>query len=64
MKSGPQLECADTAVRTLADLDLLHFRNENAGREESDCATGLEPSFLSQRVSHFFVGCDCVLELF
>ena len=34
MKSGPTLECADTAVRALADLDLLHFGDEDASREE------------------------------
>ena len=53
MKSGPQLECADTAVRALADLDLLHFGDEDAGSEESDCATGLELS-VSDRESRTF----------
>ena len=44
MKSELQPECADTAVRALADIDVLRFGDEDAGREESDCAAGQEPS--------------------
>ena len=64
MKSGPQPEFADTAVRALADIDELHFGDEDAGREESDSAAGQEAGVPDRETRAFQSDVTGLLELF